>query len=43
MRGAARWREAPNTNWNDFREAATEAEAVIVGLSLVGGHMNYSR
>ena len=32
-------RSATTTNWNDFRGAATEAEAVIVCLSVVGGHM----
>ena len=30
MRGAARRREAPTTNWNDFRADDTEAEPVIV-------------
>ena len=39
MRGAARRREAPTTNWNEFRGEATEVEAVIACLSLVGGHI----
>ena len=41
MRGAARRRKAPTTNWNDFRGAATEAEPVIACLSLVRGHITY--
>ena len=29
MRGAARRREAPTTNWNDFVEVTTKADLVI--------------
>ena len=29
LRGAARWREAPTRNWNDFRGVAARANPVI--------------
>ena len=40
LRGAARWREAPTTNWNDVRAGAAKANPVIADSVLMVGGKN---